>query len=85
MGGCSIEYTIEAHLQRPGLLNFDAKGSSIVTVLGTPRSAGDAVPVTVEPSTHPVKYCCLFNRGRSAVKYLSRCCLFCVLAPGGLS
>lgn len=63
-GSCSIEYGFEAHLHRPGLLNFDVKDTSRLKVLGTPQQAGAALPVMAGPATQPVKFCCCFNRGR---------------------
>lgn len=64
-GSCLIQYTFTAHLDRPGLLNSDAKESSLLTVLGAPQQAGAAVPVLVEPVTQPLTSCCFFNTGRS--------------------
>lgn len=63
-GSCSIRYSFEAHLHRPGLVNFDAKDDCALTVLGTPQLAGPNVPVKAGPVTQQVKFCYCFNRGR---------------------
>lgn len=69
---CSMRYSFNAHLHRLGLLTFDAKHSSVLTVLGTPQQAGPAVPVMAGPVTQPVKYLWCFSRGRSAMRHDGR-------------
>lgn len=86
-GSCSIEYGFEAHLHRPGLLNFDVKDNARLKVLGTPQQAGAALPVMAGPATQPVKYCCCFNRGRSVwlndvVGFIELCARSCLWVKG---
>lgn len=64
----SIQYSFNAHLDRPGLLNFDVKDSSVLTVLGTPQQLPPPETVTAGPITTPVKFCWCFSRGRSVMQ-----------------
>lgn len=59
----SVEYGFKARLDRPGLLNRDAKAKASITVLPKPEDAREAVPLVVGPETQKVKKAFIFRSG----------------------
>eukprot|EP00904_Undaria_pinnatifida_P000771 jgi/Undpi1/10695/HiC_scaffold_29.g13143.m1 len=68
-GECSVAYTFEARLHRPGLLKFNVTAKSDLKVLGKPQEVVAAAPVLVGPETERVKACCCFNKGSMSIGF----------------
>ncbi|CAM9692714.1 unnamed protein product [Scytosiphon promiscuus] len=66
-GSCAIAYGFKVQLQRPGLLNFDAKDKAQLRVLGRPQEADVSPPVFIGPETRAVKRCFCLPSGSMSV------------------
>ena len=59
---CSVRYTMEVWLDRPGLLRWDIKNKRGITVIRPPPT-GSRAPHYMEPCRLPLFSCCCWNRG----------------------
>ncbi|CAM9286211.1 unnamed protein product [Ascophyllum nodosum] len=55
-GSCEVKYELQARLHRPGILNFDAKGKTELTVHPKPEEV-PPTPVTMGPDIQKVNTC----------------------------
>ena len=62
---CSIEYGLEAELDRPNLFRFDAKDKKKIKIFNKPQDTAANVPIRMEPETTTVRNWCCSSKGRS--------------------
>mmetsp|Transcript_19596 Transcript_19596/g.32756 ORF Transcript_19596/g.32756 Transcript_19596/m.32756 type:complete len:609 (-) Transcript_19596:112-1938(-) len=60
---CSVTYSLEVWLNRPGIMRWDIKSKQFVEVLSPIPRGVSQVPLYIEPDTVPIKQCFCFNKG----------------------
>lgn len=69
-------------MNRPGILNFDAKAMSELKVVSKPQEVAAATPVLVGPVAQRVNTCGCFNKGRSVAAMAMMFPVPCVVLGG---
>ena len=78
---CSIDYSMEVWLDRPGLLRWDIRHSMMINVTNSPP-IGSKTPLYIEPGRYPLHTMCCIPRGEILI---GGCAESGVLTAGGQS